>query len=170
MRAANRQIISHITGPNNLPPSLHLAARTLAGVVKEVLLRVAAVIAEIRLAKRAELLRRHLAFPGKIFLFQDALDPDIDRKRAQPLVGEEHHAISDFRADAGQLAESGPQGFVGKYAPLLEISLAGRDQTRGREKVFRPVTEGAFSQILLGQLRDLSQASGKRMDFAIEDR
>jgi len=77
--------------------------------MKKILLRVSAVFAEIRLAKGAELLRGHLSSPWKILLFQDALNPNIDRKRAQPFVSEEHHAIGDLGAHPGQLAEARTQ-------------------------------------------------------------
>ena len=93
-------------------------------------------------------------------LLQHALDPDIDRERAQPFVGEEHHAIRDLRADAGQLAERARKRFIGELAPLLEIGLATRDQPRRREQIFRAITERAFPQILLGQLRDSSCGDG----------
>src|ERR1051326_229949 len=83
-------------------PSLTTSPLTRAhpGVVKQILLRVAAVLSEIAVAKFPELLRRQLSFPRKILLAQDALDPDIDRKRPQALISEEHYAIRHLRAHA----------------------------------------------------------------------
>ena len=84
-------------------------SRPLSGVMKQILLGIPPMLSEIGLAKSAELRRRHFSFSGKVFLFQDALDPDVDRKRPEPLVSKEHHTISNLRAHAGQLAEAGPQ-------------------------------------------------------------
>src|SRR5688572_29047875 len=88
----------------------------LARMMKEILLRIATVLAEIGVAKGPKLLRCHLLPPGKVFLLQDALDPNIDRKRAQPLVSEKHHAISHLRADPWQLAKFRPQRVIRERA------------------------------------------------------
>src|ERR1700760_4135217 len=54
------------------------------GVMKQILLRVTAMFSKVRGAEFAELMGLDLPFFGKIPLHQDAFDPDIDRKRAQP--------------------------------------------------------------------------------------
>jgi hypothetical protein len=93
------QSISQIAKPNNLALSpIH------PGVVKQILLRVTTVLAKILVAKFAKLLRGHLSFPREILLSQDALNPNIDRKRPQPFVSEEHYAVGHLRAHARQLA------------------------------------------------------------------
>src|SRR5438067_7819913 len=74
---------------------LHQRAGLSARMMKQILLRIAAVFTEISLTKSAQLRRSHFSFPRKIFLPQDPLDPHVDRERAQPLVGEEHHTISN---------------------------------------------------------------------------
>jgi hypothetical protein len=55
--------------------------------MKQVLLRVTTMFAKIRLRKFAQPLHRCLPFPRKIFLSQNALDPNIDRESAQTFVG-----------------------------------------------------------------------------------
>ena len=77
--------------------------------MKEILLRVAAVLAEVAVAKCAQPRGGDFARAGEVFLAQNALDPDIDRERAEAFVGEEHDAISDLGADAGQRAEVGAE-------------------------------------------------------------
>src|SRR4051812_33097646 len=70
--AFHSRIISHIAGPNNFA--------ALPGVVKQILLGVAAVFAEIAVAKFPELPRCYLSFSREILLPQHALDPDVDWK------------------------------------------------------------------------------------------
>jgi hypothetical protein len=55
--------------------------------MKQVLLRVTTVFAKIGFRKFAQPLNRRLPFPRKIFLSQNALDPDIDRESPQTFVG-----------------------------------------------------------------------------------
>src|SRR6266480_4780245 len=71
-----------------------------SGMMKQILLCVAAMVAKIGLRKRAKLLRRDLFPPRKIFLSQNALDPDVNRESAQTFVGKEHNTIRDLRAHA----------------------------------------------------------------------
>ena len=87
--------------------SLYLpyAPRGGAGVVKEILLRVAAEFTEIIAAEFAHPRGGYLALPFEVILAQDALDPDIDGEGAHPLVGEEEHAIGDFFAHAREPAQ-----------------------------------------------------------------
>jgi hypothetical protein len=55
--------------------------------MKQILLRVTSMFAKIGFAKFAQPPRRYLLGPRKIFLRQNALNPDVDGKRAQTFVG-----------------------------------------------------------------------------------
>jgi hypothetical protein len=114
--------------------------------MKQILLRVPAVLSEVDLAKGAELCCGHFSFSGKIFLFQNALDPHVDRKCLQPLVGKKHHTISNLRAHARQLTQTRSQCFIRELAPLFKIDLGG-NEARRRQQVIRPVIERARLQI-----------------------
>ena len=57
-------------------------------MVKQVLLSIPSVFAEMVRGESAQLSRGRFSFAGEILFAQDALDPDIDRKRSQPFVGE----------------------------------------------------------------------------------
>src|SRR5437588_9975214 len=120
------RIISHIAGPNNLP-----AARVLARMMKQILLRVASVFAEIPVAKFAEFERGDLSLPRKILLLEHSFDPDIDRKCAKPFVGEEHHAVRDLCPHARQLAKPRAQLPIRQLAPCFEVRFATRHESRG---------------------------------------
>jgi len=61
-------------------------------------------VAKVSLCERLEPGGVQSSRPRKILFAQNPLDPDVDRERAQPLVGKEHHTISNLRAYAGQLA------------------------------------------------------------------
>ncbi|HCP92112.1 MAG TPA: hypothetical protein DIT76_08730 [Spartobacteria bacterium] len=102
-------------------------------MMKQILLRVTAVFPEIQFRKRAQSLPRHFSFPRKIFLSQDALNPDVDREGAQTFVSEKHHTISNLRAHARQLAELFSKIDIGKRRPGIEIGCALTDEPRGRQ-------------------------------------
>ena len=74
-------------------------------MMKQVLLRVTAVFAKICFRKFAQPRFRDFFLPRKILLSQNSLDPDVDRKCAQALVGKQHHAIGHLRSHAGQRAQ-----------------------------------------------------------------
>src|SRR5438046_8165994 len=76
-----------------------------SGMMKQILLRVAAMFTKIVLRKCAELPRRDPFVSGEILLSQNTLDPDIDRKGAQTFIGKEHHTIGDLRADTRKVAK-----------------------------------------------------------------
>ena len=82
--------------------------------MKQVLLRITGVFAEIGFAEFTELPRRHFLSTRKIMLSQNPLDPDVDWECAEPVVGKEHHAICDFRADARKVAKFFSKIDVGK--------------------------------------------------------
>src|SRR5262249_28147950 len=67
-----------------LPAGLCL---TLAGVMKEILLGVASMVAEVFLCERPQPGGVQSSRPRKILFSQHPLNPDVDREGAQPLVG-----------------------------------------------------------------------------------
>ena len=71
-------------------------------MMKQVLLRVTAVFAKIRFRKFAQPLFRDFFLPREILLFQNPLDPDVDWKCAQSLVGKQHYTVGNLRSHAGQ--------------------------------------------------------------------
>ena len=73
--------------------------------MKQVLLGIAAVFPKIGFGKFTQLLRRYFLPAREITLSQDPLDPDVDWERAEPLVGEEHHAVCDLHAHPRQIAQ-----------------------------------------------------------------
>jgi hypothetical protein len=75
-------------------------------MMKQILLRITAMVPEVSLCERSKARRVQFSRPREILFAQNPLDPDVDRERAQPLVGKEHHTISNLRAYAGQLAQS----------------------------------------------------------------
>ena len=92
--------------------------------MKQILLRITAILAEMSFRKCAELLRLYFFLPMEIFLPQNALDPDVNRESAQALIGKEHHAISDLRPDTWQRAELFSKIRIGKRRPCFEIGCA----------------------------------------------
>ena len=74
------------------------------GVVEEILLRVAAKFTKIFPAEVAQPASGDLPLSPEVVLAQHALDPDIDGKGADPLVGEEQDAIGNLLPDPGQPA------------------------------------------------------------------
>src|SRR5207244_11329930 len=75
-----------------------------AGMMKQILLRIAAVLTEIVFGEFPQPRGFQFAHAIEILLAQHPLDPDINRKRAQPPVSEKHHTIRNLRTDARQLA------------------------------------------------------------------
>lgn len=71
-------------------------------MMKQILLGVSAVLAEVLRRELGQFLCRYFAPVPEIRLSQDALDPNIDWEGADALVGEEHYAICDLRTHAGQ--------------------------------------------------------------------
>src|SRR5205807_85755 len=75
-------------------------------MVKQILLCVTAMVAEVSLCERTKPRRVQFSRPRKIVFPQDTLDPDVDWECAQPLIGKEHHTISNLHAYARQLAQT----------------------------------------------------------------
>jgi hypothetical protein len=71
-------------------------------MVKQVLLRVTAVFAKIGLGKLAQLQLGNFFLPRKILLFQNSLDPNVNRECAEALIGKEHYTVSYLRSHAWQ--------------------------------------------------------------------
>jgi|SRR5437868_13986919 len=73
-------------------------------VMKQVLLRVTTLRAKIACRELSQCLRRHCRLCSEILFAQYPLDPDVNRKRTGPLVGEQHHAVCDLCPDTRQIA------------------------------------------------------------------
>src|SRR5262249_46825566 len=117
-------------------------------VMKQILLRVAPMVAEVFLCERLEPRRVQSWRPGKISFPEHPLDPDIDREGTKTLVGKEHHTISNLRAHARQLAQTHPKIEIGQLREFLKIDTADRDQTRRCQQIFVTITKRALAQFL----------------------
>ena len=73
--------------------------------MKQVLLRVTAVFAKIGFGKFAQLQFGDFFLSREILLFQNSLDPDVDRKCAEALIGKQHYTVSYLCSHAGQRAQ-----------------------------------------------------------------
>src|SRR6266481_5784036 len=98
-----RRLVAPLPGGGGAGPRFRVFVHS--GMMKQILLRVAAVFTKIVLRKCAQLPRRDPFVSREILLSQNTLDPDIHRKGAQMFVGKEHHTIGDFRADTWKVAE-----------------------------------------------------------------
>lgn len=115
-------------------------------MMKQILLRVAPVFAKMAFGKFAQPRRVQFSCPWKIVLSQNALNPDIDGKSAQPFIGEKHHTISDLCTHAWQFTELLPKIGIGKYLPLIEIHFARINKPGGGEQMRRAIADRAFAQ------------------------
>jgi hypothetical protein len=77
--------------------------------MKQVLLRIPAVFPKIGFGEFTQLLRCHFLPAREIMLSQNPLDPDVDWKCAESVVGKEHHAVCDLQAHTRQLAQVLPK-------------------------------------------------------------
>jgi hypothetical protein len=71
-------------------------------MMKQVLLRVTAVFAKIGFRKFAQLQFGDFFLSREILLFQNSLDPDVDRKCAEAFIGKQHYTVSYLCSHAGQ--------------------------------------------------------------------
>src|SRR5437764_13990688 len=94
-------------------------------VMKQVLLRVATMCAEIICSEIRQHLSSHFASPGKIFFAQYSFDPNVNGECCDSLVGEQHDAIRHFNPHALGLAKSLPQLSVRELSPRILISFIG---------------------------------------------
>jgi len=116
-------------------------------VVKQVLLRVAAVRPEMTPAEMPQTWQLRAAL-WKIKLLQRLDDPDIHREGLLKSVSEEQHAIGDFGAHARQGEQSLPRFFQRPPAQPGQIHLPRR-QFAGRAGQIR----GAEAQLAGAQFR-----------------
>ena len=130
-----------------------MSSRRHARMMKQILLRVATVFAEVRFRELPQPLRGHFLSTREIMLPQHALDPDIDRECAQPLIRKKHHAICNLRPHAWQRAQLFSELGIRQRRPRLEIRLAGADEPRRRTQIFGAIAELAIAQLLLRSLR-----------------
>src|SRR5207248_1497700 len=72
-------------------------------VMKQVLLRVATMCAEIICSEIRQHLSSYFASPGKIFFAQDSFDPNFNGECCDSLVGEQHDAIRPFHPHAREI-------------------------------------------------------------------
>ena len=118
-------------------------------MMKEILLCVTAMVPKVSLCERLEPRGVQSSRPRKILFAQNPLDPDVDRERAQPLVGKEHHTISNLRAHARQLAQPRAKIDIRKRGQLPKIDISIRDQASRGQQIFRAITERTFAQFFL---------------------
>src|SRR5215475_2520122 len=94
-RPALRALTRKALGVGRVTPCAPLNSRSHPRVMKQILLRVSAVFAEISVGELAQPVQGHSLSPRKIMLSQHTLDPDIDRECSQPLIGKKHYAIGN---------------------------------------------------------------------------
>ena len=112
--------------------------------MKQILLRVPAVFAEIGFGELPQPLRAHLLSTREIMLPQRPLDPDIDRECSQPLIRKKHHAICNLRPHAWQRTQVFSEVGIRQRRPRFEIRFAGADEPRRLAQVFGAIAEFAF--------------------------
>src|ERR671936_1005427 len=115
-------------------------------VMKQVLLRVTAVLAKIRVRKLAQPLRCDLPLARKIAFPQDALDPDVNRECTQTFVSEKHHTISNLRADARQFTQARLKIDIGQHVDLFKIEISASDEPRSFQQILRAIEHSALAQ------------------------
>ena len=93
--------------------------------MKQILLSVSAVFAEVGLSELAETVCRHFPSTRKVMLPQHALDPDIDRECSQPLIRKKHDAICNLWAHPWQHAQLLSKLGVRTASTTPRDSLAG---------------------------------------------
>src|SRR4030095_12600213 len=93
-------------------------------VMKEILLCVAGVVAEVAGGEFAQPAGGDLALSREVKLSQHALDPDIDGERAQSLETEKQRAIRHLLADAGQPAQLRAARSIVERCDDIESDLA----------------------------------------------
>src|SRR5512144_3047314 len=122
-------------------------------VMKQILLRVSAMFAEISFGELPQPLRANFPSTRKIMLPQHALDPDINRECSQPFIRKKQHTVCNLRPHAWQRAQLFSELGIGQGRPCLEIRSAGADQPRRRTQVLGAIAELAIAQRLLRSLR-----------------
>src|SRR4030095_5285918 len=119
--------------------------------MKQIMLRVATVLAEVFRGELPQASRGYFSFSSKVQLPQHPLDPDIDWECAQSIEAEEQCAIRHFLADARQAAELCARFGVGQASNCIEVYFAPGNHPRCTEEILRAESEAAFAQLSLGQ-------------------
>src|SRR4051812_34775450 len=96
-------------------------------------------LAEVAVAKLAQLRGSDLPTPRKIFLPQDALNPDIDRKSSQLSEGKEHHEMGTWGAAPGHRGEARARPLIRRPPPRSQLPPPRVDPPCREEKVFRAI-------------------------------
>jgi hypothetical protein len=100
---------------------------------------------EVFLCERSQPCGVQFSRPREILFSQDPLDPNVDWERAQPLVGEEHHTISNLCAHARQLTQAHVKIGIRQHRHLLKVNFAGRGLSGRHQQVFRAITKCTFA-------------------------
>src|SRR5204863_2400079 len=108
-------------------PRCRRFARRHPCVMKQVLLRVSAVLPEMRFRKFTQLLCCRVFSTRKITLSQNALDPDVDRECAEPFIGKEHDAIRNLWPYTRQRAQLLAKLGIRKIGQFVKVTLARGD-------------------------------------------
>ena len=145
-----------------------MSSRRQPRVMKQILLRVPAVFAEISLGELPQPLRAYFLSTRKIMLPQHALDPDIDRECSQPLIRKKHHAICNLRSHAWQRAQLFSQLGIRELRPSPEIRLAGADEPRRRTQIFGAIAKLAIAQLPVRSLRNSPRRSERVHELIVD--
>ena len=132
------------------------------------MLRITPVFAKIGFRKFSQPQFGDFFLPRKILLFQNSLDPNVDRKCAQAFISKQHYTVGYLCSHAGQCAQFLFKIGIGQIRPCLKIRFAPADESRSREQIFGAIAECAFAQIILRRPRD-SLRWRKRVNHMISD-
>src|SRR5688500_19356409 len=116
-------------------------------MVKEVLLGIAAEGAEMGFRKLLQIAEGHGPSARSMHVAEHSLDPNVDRKRSQPLEAKKENTVRDLGADPGQAAELGLRFRIGVLTNRVQVDRAARHQLRRPEQVLRAKTELAGTEL-----------------------
>src|SRR5437868_7203932 len=94
-----------------------------------------------------------VSFSRKIFLAQDSFDPNVDWECSDSLIPEEHDTIRHLRAYAWQIAQLFAEFAVRQRGPRIQVCLSQGNAFRRCQQILGPITEAAFSQLVLTRSR-----------------
>src|SRR5439155_1650040 len=97
-------------------------------VMKQILLRVATMCAEIICNEIRQHLSSHFAFPGKISFTQDSFYPNINGECCDAFVGEEHHTIRQFHRRADKRGQAFPFWLANDSKAATKIACRVHDR------------------------------------------
>src|SRR5262252_9193817 len=130
-------------------------------VMKQVLLRVARLRAEVRFRKMPQCFPSGTAL-RKIKPPQRLRHPHIHRKDFGETISEKQNAVSNFLSDARELHERRASAFRRSTPQVLEMNLAIRDGAGRGQEIRRAEAHLAGAQFSFSRTRD-SFGRGKRM-------